>query len=140
MARPIYAVVEHAEKERSVGTYKKQRPGRSRERLGAGRWMLTAGERGDLPGRDEGLPRRLGQLDRDEVGGGIQVVLSRLVHDADEALPGSVLVGEHLVHLPRLQVLAAIVPDAEGELRGAAGVGHLAPSWNCLIFEFLRPK
>jgi len=55
------------------------------------------------------------ELDCDEMTGRVEVVVTRLIRDADETLLGATSIRQLLVELWQIQILASLVSDAEQE-------------------------
>lgn len=85
----------------------------------AGLFFLSWAQRGrQLPyDRDR-------QFQADKAFGGVQVVLSAFVNDAQEAFLGCLLVWQDLIDFPRLQILRVTRANTEDESRMRAGFAH----------------
>src|SRR5262249_43333612 len=93
-----------------------------------GSGMKSSGERSLAFSRD---------FDGDEVRLRIQVVLLRLIDDANVSLSGRLRVGQTLVHLVQLQVLASGVANAKEKSPLSSRRNH--QSTNRLTFMLTRP-
>jgi hypothetical protein len=89
------------------------------------RWRSTAGGARPLQCRasalrgspyrlwEEGGLCRLGEIEKNERICGLEVVLTRLVHDAQKTSRGGQLIRKNFVHLPDLQILVLLGLNAE---------------------------
>ena len=83
-------------------------------------------------------PLRLsGEVDGNEVAHRVEVILPRLVDDADVAFSGRPLVGHPLVEFSELEIVTSRVANAEEKLPLSWCRGH--QSRNRLTFMFTRP-
>jgi len=77
-----------------------------------------------LAGGAEGFLGFGGEVHDDEIGRGVEIVLTRFVDYAQIAFLGGFLVGNDDVNLPLLQIVAVLVLDAQGKLLVGGWLSH----------------